>query len=175
MFNWKVLFVKPRTEKKVADYCNIYGIPYYLPLREKSRIVQRRKVKVQLPLFPGYVFVEFATGSQRLQLLQTNCLVKILVPRSGYQLARQLVQVRRALKIDPTLVPDMPLEKGKRVRVISGPFMGMEGLITDLRGRKKRRVVMNLEMIGQSISVEVEPIDIELVDEPKKEKAKKRE
>ena len=171
MFNWKVLFVKPRTDKKVVEYCKAYGISYSLPMREKTRVVQRRKVKVLLPLFPGYVFVVIAANGQRLKLLQTNCLVKILEPTSGYALARQLVQVRRALHADPTLIPDLPLEKGKRVRVINGPFMGFEGLITDLRGKQKRRVVMNLELIGQSIAVEVSPLDIELIDPPKKKNA----
>ena len=57
MKDWKVLFVKPRTEKKVAEYCKLYGIDFYLPLREQTRNVQRRKISVIMPLFPGYVFV----------------------------------------------------------------------------------------------------------------------
>lgn len=79
MLDWKVLYVKPRCEKKVAEYCNLYRIPYFLPLCEKRRIVQRRKVLVTLPLFPGYVFAEFPSA-QRLTLLQTNQLVRILDP-----------------------------------------------------------------------------------------------
>ena len=79
MKNWKVLFVKPRAEKKVTEYCRLYGIPFYLPLRERQRIVQRRKIRVRVPIFPGYVFACFP-DAQRMPLLQTNLLVRILVP-----------------------------------------------------------------------------------------------
>ena len=53
---WHVLHVKPRTEKKVAEFCELRRVLPYLPLREETKIYQRRKVTVQKPAFPGYVF-----------------------------------------------------------------------------------------------------------------------
>ena len=79
MKNWNVLFVKPRTEKKATEYCALYGIPSYLPLRAKTHVVQRRKVTFMVPVFPGYVFAKFSP-EQRLLLLQTNLLVRVLAP-----------------------------------------------------------------------------------------------
>ena len=160
LFNWKVLFVKPRCEKKVAEYCSIYGIEYYLPLHEKQRIVQRRKVKVLLPLFSGYVFANFSED-RRLSLLKTNCLVSILEPESGYRLARDLVMVRKALLEDPGLSPLPTLKRGMRVRIKAGPFMGIEGLVIDLKNRGATQVILNIEMIGQAVSVMTDAIDLE--------------
>ena len=160
MYDWKVLFVKPRTEKKVAQYCTLYKIPYFLPLTQKKRIVQRRKTFVTLPLFSGYVFANFSSA-QRLQLLQSNCIVKILVPQSGYQLARSLVMVRKALTADPQLTAVPPLHKGQKVKIISGPFMGIEGVVTDLRGDGSKTVILNLEMIGQAVPVVTDVLDLE--------------
>ncbi len=158
MHNWKVLFVKPRTEKKVTEYCGLYVIPFYLPLREKTSVVQRRKVTVKIPVFPGYVFARLGP-SQRLQLLQTNLLVRVLEPESPRRMLRDLVMVRRALKVDPSLTPAKPLAQGRLVRIISGPFMGIEGRVARMAGTLK--VILNVDLIGQAVSVTAETDQVE--------------
>ena len=160
MQNWKVLFVKPRTEKKVTEYCELYGIPFFLPLREKTHVVQRRKVTVKTPVFPGYVFAKFAP-SQRLQMLQTNLLVRILEPDDPRRMLRDLVMVRRALRANPTLAAEKPLTRGRKVRIISGAFMGVEGLVARMAGTLK--VVLNVDLIGQAVSVTAEVDQVEML------------
>lgn len=159
MRHWKVIHVKPRCEKKLANYCRLWGITYYLPLREKTRVVQRRKVKVSLPLFSGYLFVSFDL-SRRLELLQSNLIVRILEPRSSVGLLRNLVMVRRALQINPSLESAPPLKRGELVRILDGPFRGIEGRVERLAGTMK--VVLNVEMIGQAIAVtaNVEQVEV---------------
>ena len=158
MKNWKVLFVKPRTEKKVTEYCRLYGIPFYLPLRERQRIVQRRKIQVRVPIFPGYVFACFP-DAQRLALLQTNLLVRILVPINARRLLRELIMVRRALRANPALKAGPPLTEGRMVRILSGTFMGIEGRVKRLAGTV--RVVLNIELIGQAVTVTTDCEQIE--------------
>lgn len=160
MKNWKVLFVKPRTEKKVTEYCALFGIPFYLPLREKRRVVQRRKVVFLLPVFPGYVFAKFP-DAQRLQLLQTNLLVRILDPPAPRRMLRDLIMVRRALKADPELKPSKPLAQGRLVRITGGPFMGVEGRVARMAGTLK--VILNVDMIGQAVSVTAETSQVEVL------------
>jgi transcription termination/antitermination protein NusG len=160
MQNWKVLFVKPRTEKKTTEYCALYGIPFYLPLREKTRVVQRRKVTCMLPVFSGYVFAK-VSAEQRLALMQTNLIVRVLEPNSPRRLLRDLIMVRRALKADPTLKPAKLLTKGHMVRIVSGPFMGIEGRVARMSGTVK--VVLNVDMIGQAVSVTAEVDHVEVL------------
>ena len=160
MHNWKVLFVKPRTEKKVTEYCELYGIPFYLPLRERISVVQRRKVTVKIPVFPGYVFARLGQ-SQRLQLLQTNLLVRVLEPQSPRRLLRDLVMVRRALRVDPSLTPAKPLAQGRLVRIIRGPFMGIEGRVARMAGTLK--VILNVDLIGQAVSLTAETDQVEVL------------
>jgi transcriptional antiterminator RfaH len=161
MKHWKVLFVKPRTEKKVAEYCKLYGVDFYLPMRENMRVVQRRKVSVIVPLFSGYVFVRLLP-SQKLQLQQTNLLVRILEPSNPRKMLRDLVMVRRALRADPSLAPAKPLTKGRLVRIISGPFAGIEGRVARLTAKMK--IVLNIDMIGQATAVEIESDIVEVLD-----------
>ena len=165
MFNWKVLFVKPRTEKKITEYCELYRIPFYLPLQEKTRVVQRRKVQVMLPLFPAYVFARFHM-TERLPLLQTNLLVRILEPLNPRDLVRDMLMVRRALRVDPTMGAIKPLTKGDKVRIIDGPLMGWSGYVMRVDGLIK--VVLNVEMLGQAVSVPVDLHQIEPVDDGEK-------
>lgn len=158
MKHWKVLFVKPRTEKKITLFCKLFNLPYYLPLREKMRVVQRRHITVRTPVFPGYVFARL-DAHQRLKLLQTNLLVRVLEPDNPRLLLRNLVMVRRALRVNPSLEPEQPLLKGRLVRIINGPFMGVEGRVTRIAGKMK--VVINVELIGQAVSVTAEISQIE--------------
>lgn len=160
MQNWKVLFVKPRTEKKVSEYCALYHIPCYLPLRENTCVVQRRKVTSQLPVFPGYVFAKFPL-SQRLPLLQTNLIVRILEPLQPRRLLRDLIMVRRALRADPALKPVKHLAEGQLVRIVGGPFQGVEGRVARLSGTLK--VVLNIDMIGQAVAVTAETDQVEIL------------
>lgn len=160
MQNWKVLFVKPRTEKKVTEYCALYSIPSYLPLRARTRVVQRRKVTFLLPVFPGYVFAKFPS-EQRLLLLQTNLVVRVLEPTNSRRMLRDLIMVRRALKADPELKPTKPLSQGRLVRIIGGPFMGVEGRVARMAGTLK--VVLNVDMIGQAVSVTAETNQVEVL------------
>lgn len=160
MQNWIVLFVKPRTEKKVTEYCKLYGIPSYLPLREKTRVMQRRKVTFMIPVFPGYVFAK-VTPDLRLELLKTNLLVRTLEPLQPRRMLRDLIMVRRALRVNPTLQTAKPLAKGRLVRIISGPFMGIEGRVS--RVSEKMQVILSIDLIGQAVSASVQTDQIELL------------
>ena len=158
--NWQVLFLKPRTEKKVAAVCSAHAIPHYLPLRAVSRVRQRRKISVTLPLFPGYLFVSL-TAETRMPVLQTNHVVRFLQPTRSFRLLRDLVQVRRALALTPDLKPVLLLKKGQRVRIISGPLQGAEGVVRSLTS--SMRVILCVDMIGMGVAVTAARADIEVI------------
>jgi transcription antitermination factor NusG len=151
--SWMVLYLKPRCEKKFAEYCRIHGIEYYLPLRTETKIYQRRKVIVEKPVFPGYFF-SCMDEEGRLTLLKTNNIVRVFVPPEEKRLLFELDQVRKALMADPTLGSCVALERGKRVRITGGAFMGVEGMVSSLKGRSK--VCLNVDMIGRAVAVEVD-------------------
>jgi len=159
--DWQVLFVKPRTEKKVAEVCSAHAIPHYLPLRTVQRLRQRRKIAVRLPLFPGYLFARL-TPETRLRVLQTNHLVRVLKPERSIRLLRDLVRIRRALSLTPDLKPVPQLKRGQRVRIRFGPLQGIEGMVSRMAG--SMRVILAVDMIGMGVAVtaareDVEPIN----------------
>jgi transcription antitermination factor NusG len=158
---WNVLHVKPRREKKVAEHCEQLKVEHYLPLRQETKVYQRRKVTVSKPVFPGYIFASF-DDEGRVSLLKTNCLVRILPSPDESALVHELDQVRAALAVDPTLGATAAMRKGRTVRIVGGPFRGIEGRIDMLKGQTM--VCLNVEMIGQAIRVEVDRSLVELAD-----------
>ena len=159
--DWHVLYLRPRCEKKTAEYCKLCHITYYLPLRSETKIYQRRKVTVEKPVFTGYFFVSFDAAG-RLTLQKTNNIVRILKPVSRRQLLHELAQIRKALAADPTLSTCAALKAGRRVRILTGPFMGIEGVVSNLKGRAK--VCLNVELIGRAVAVEVDREFLEVVE-----------
>ncbi len=151
---WNVLYLKPRTEKKLAEYAQGLSLEHYLPLRSETKIYQRRKVTVEKPVFPGYCFVCFDARGRR-ELLQSNLIVRILEPADETRLLHELDQVRKALAVDPTLNACSALPKGTFVRIRSGPFAGLEGVVAEWRS--PIRVLLNVELINRAVAVETDP------------------
>ena len=158
---WHVLYLRPRTEKKMAEYCSRHDLTHYLPLRNETKIYQRRKVTVSKPVFPGYFFASFDADS-RLQLLKSNHIVRIFDVPFQRPLLHELAQIRRALRVDPTLGACTALQKGRQVRITGGPFTGIEGIVASLKANTK--VCLNVDMIGQAVAVEVDRDLLEVID-----------
>jgi transcriptional antiterminator RfaH len=145
----------------MAEHCRIHGLSHYLPLRRETKIYQRRKVTVDKPVFPGYIFASFDRDG-RMSLLKSNNIVRILEPPSSRQLLHELAQIRRALSVDPALGTCAALKRGRRVRITGGPFMGIEGTVWGMKGAAKVR--LNVDLIGQAVLVEVERMYVKVTD-----------
>ncbi|NQT91729.1 MAG: hypothetical protein HQ559_03135 [Lentisphaerae bacterium] len=161
MTSWHVLYLRPRCEKKMAEYSDIHKIKYYLPLRRETKVYQRRKVTVDKPIFPGYFF-SACDDEQRITLLKTNHIVRVLEPDSQRRFLHELAQIRAALAVDPSLGACEMLETGRRVRIVSGPFQGIEGTVATFKANTL--VLLNVEMIGQAVSVEVARDYLDVID-----------
>lgn len=146
----------------MAGHCIKHGLEHYLPLREETKIYQRRKVTVHKPVFVGYIFVALdRTG--RLALLKTNHILRIIEPENERLLLHQLAQIREALAVDPTLGACAALVRGRRVRISGGPFMGVEGVVWTFK-KDRSKVRLNVEMIGQAVAIEVDKDYLEMLD-----------
>lgn len=153
-----VLHVKPRTEKKVDAYLAAFHCYHYLPTWTKITKVQRRKVRRELPLFPGYVFT-YLNADERLEVLKTNCLVQTIpVPRPR-ELVHQLRQIVHASRRVPDLRPTHPFKVGDLVRITCGPLRGLEGYMR--REGPSASIVLNLDILGQAVETAISPSDCE--------------
>jgi len=145
----------------MAGLCSHEGPSHYLPLRTETKIYQRRRVTVTKPLFPGYVFARF-TPEQRVTLLKSNAVVRIIEAPRQRELLHQLAQIRKALLIDPSLGACEAIKAGRRVQVTAGPFQGIEGIVASVKGHTLVR--LNIELIGQAVALEIERDALALLD-----------
>jgi len=157
---WYVLHVRPRCEKKTAAYCSALPLYHYLPLTKERKKYQRRQVEILKPLFPGYVFVRFRP-EQRLSVLQSGQIARVLEVKDQARFISEIEQIRKALGADPGLRACPALTTGMMVRITSGPFQGLEGIVVKAKAqtsprRGQARVIINVDMIGQGVAIEAD-------------------
>lgn len=160
-----MLHVKPRTEKKVVEYLDVYRCFRHLPLYVKITRVQRRKVRRELPLFPGYVFTRL-TPEERVRMLQTNLIVRTIFVERPRPMIHQLRQIARVTRAAAHQVrPANPYKVGDYVRVVHGAFRGTEGYIK--REGANASICLNVDILGTAVEVSISPEDVEKVNGPK--------
>lgn len=157
--HWYAAYTCANHEKRVAQQMRERSLDYFLPQYKAMRRWKDRRVELDLPLFPGYVFVRVALR-ERLRVLQVSSVVN-LVSFGGRPVAlpdEQMTRLRDGLATKLRAGPHPYLTVGRRVRILRGALEGMEGILLRLRGSV--RVVLSVELILRSISVEVDAADI---------------
>jgi transcription antitermination factor NusG len=157
---WYAAYTSANHEKRVAEQLTRRSVEHLLPLYHTVRRWKDRKVQLQLPLFPGYVFVRLALRD-RLQVLQVPGVAN-LVGFSGMPAAlpqEEIDALRTSLLISARAEPHPYLTVGRRVRIKAGPFAGMEGILI---GKKNQaRLVISLDFIQRSVAVEVSALELD--------------
>lgn len=151
---WWVAHTKARFEKAFARDMSGHGIGYFLPMRKKTIFSGGRKRCVMIPFFTSYVFV-CGTESDRYMALTTNRLCQMIDVIDQDGLIRELSRIEKALSSGAVIdhYPHLPV--GNRCRVVSGPMMGIEGVVVERRD-EKARMVLEVTILGQSAVVEVD-------------------
>jgi transcription antitermination factor NusG len=159
---WWALYTRHQHEKTVAEMLATKGFEVFLPLYDSMRRWKDRKKLLSLPLFPCYVFVR-GNLERKLQVVTTPGVHMILY--RGEQLAvipeLEIEAIRAAVEGNFRVEPHPFLKCGDRVRVMRGSLAGVEGILT----RKKNlcRLVLSVEMLAQSVAVEIDAADVEPV------------
>lgn len=163
-WHWYVLHTRSRFESVVQESLQKKTHEVFLPkVRVRSKRRDRR-VMLDAPLFPGYLFVRSNLHPHHhLDILKTVGAVKLIgnkqspVAVSDETVESLKIMVRQTSEI----VTGSRFRKGDRVVVIAGIFAGIVGVFTRYRGLG--RVVVNVELLGQFASVEVDEDDVEVI------------
>lgn len=158
---WWVVHTRSRNEKALAHDLISKNISYFLPMSWKVSRRSRRTVRSLLPLFSGYLFF-CGQEDQRVELLQTNRVANLIEVNDQETLLNELVQLDQALRAGAPLTPYKYIKAGQRCRVIAGPLIGMEGIV--VRSKNAIRLVLQIDMLGQAASVEIDIDMIEVLD-----------
>jgi transcription antitermination factor NusG len=157
---WYAAYTCANHEKRVREQLEQRSIESYLPLYETVRRWKDRRMRLQLPLFPGYVFVRMVLVD-RLRVLQVPSVVR-LVGFNGHLAAlpeAEIEGLKNGLAGGVRAEPHPFLTVGRRVKIKAGPLQGREGIL--IRRKGSLRVVLSIDLIQRSIVVDVEVADVE--------------
>ena len=152
--NWYAAYTMPRHEKLVANQLTLRAVETYLPLYRAIHNWNGRKAQVDLPLFPGYVFVRMPILSRVRVLEQPGVIRLVGCNGKAIPLPDEDIERLRSSLAFCKAEPYPFLAPGQRIRIKSGPMAGLEGKI--LRRKGKVRLVVSLELIQRSIVFEVD-------------------
>lgn len=157
---WYALYTRSRHEKVVNEGLQKKGIEAFLPLRRISRHWSDRVQTLEEPIFSGYLFVRIPLR-ERLEVLQTRGSVRFVsfnsLPTPIQE--KELEAIRRFVEEELSIDPYPYLAEGDRVYVRSGPLKGVEGFI--VRKNRHTRLVISLDLLFQSVSVEIDEALVE--------------
>ena len=156
---WYAAYIVTRHEKVVAQQLQRRGLESFLPLYRATRRWKNRRAHVELPLFPGYLFVRINIA-ERVRALEVPGVVHIVsvrgepveVPDGEVESLRTAMRIRSS-------EPCSYLSSGKRIRIKAGPLQGLEGVV--VRQNSQARIIVSVDFIQRSTAIELWPEDLE--------------
>ncbi|MGE5681387.1 MAG: UpxY family transcription antiterminator [Bacillota bacterium] len=157
--NWFALYTKPKHEFKAAEQLSDTGIEYYLPAIIKIKQWSDRKKKISEPLIRGYIFIK-ANEKERILALQQSAMVRC-VTFNGKPATIPDWQIEN-LKIMLSTNEDVSLteviQSGTKVKIISGPFEGVIGVVNETSAGKTLSISIDLLKRSVTATLPVESV-----------------
>ena len=157
--SWYAIYTRANHEKVVAAQLKARAVDHFFPVYRSVRRWRDRRVQLDLPLFPGYVFVRLKV-EDRLKALQIPSVVS-LVGFNGTPAVLPDVEVealRSALSRNLEARPHPFLEVGRRVRITKGPAAGLSGVLK--RRKNGCWMVVSIDLVQRSMIVTVQDTDL---------------
>lgn len=159
---WYAAQTRSRHERLVAHHLGLRGIVQYLPTITETHRWSDRRRKIELPLFPGYVFVQIVeTNEFRVQVLRIPGVVRLVgfapggtpIPADQIESIRTLLDSHLSWTIHPFL------KTGQRVRVRGGALDGVEGIFLKQSGLDT--LVISVDAIQRSLCISIQGYRLE--------------
>ena len=170
--NWYVIHTYSGYEKKVKDNLErkvrSMGLENVIerilvPEEDEIDVKDGRKRTVRRKIYPRYVFVEMEGNDRSWYVVRNTPGVTGFVGSATKPVPLEPQEVRRILKsqgIEKEVRPQISVEIGEQVRIISGPFDNFYATITEINNEKGTLKGL-IDMFGRETSVEVDYSQIE--------------
>ncbi len=151
--NWFALCTKPRHEFKAAAQLQENEIEFYLPTITTTRRWSDRRKKITEPIFKGYIFAH-VNEKERIISLEQPAIIRCVVfeGKPAVIPAWQIESIKKMLEESLDIFVSDKIPKGSKVKVISGPFNGVIGVVT-LNPNNGRMLAVSIDMLHRSVLV----------------------
>ncbi len=154
---WYAVHVKARKEKAAARALGERGFEVFLPARIERRPWSDRVKRVELALFPGYLFVRTPmSAARRVELLRSGHAYDLVGRLPGDERIAHAIpdgeidSLKTLLATERDLDPTERLVEGTRVVVVGGPLRGVRGVVEEAPDGR-RRVVVQIALLGRGV------------------------
>lgn len=150
---WYAAYTRCNHEKVVKKVLNEKNVVTFLPQIIVPSKRKDRKILIKRPLFPNYLFIKLdEVHDNWMKVFRTPGLVRICGNGRPMPIPDEDIEsIRIFINSDRNLYPLSFLRIGSRVQVISGPLTGAIGILVK-EDRKRRRLVVSIELMGQSVA-----------------------
>lgn len=161
--------VKENLERRVESM----GIQDYLfrVLVAEEKVIEfnkaGKKVEKSRNIFPGYLFVEMIMTDEAWYIVRNTPGVTGFIGSSGggakpFPVSPEEIEsiLRRIGMSDKKLIVDFA--KGDRVKILSGPFSGLEGVVDSMNDDAQTAMVLTI-LFGRETPTEISYTDIERI------------
>ncbi len=158
---WYAIYTKSRAEKKTYALLKQRGFEVYLPLQKRFKQWSDRKKWVEEPLFNSYMFV-YVSEREYYEVLQAPVVVRYITFSGKAAPIRedQILFLKKILSSESELeISDHQFSVGEKVKVVGGPFHGMDGELVDIYNSK--RFMIRFDQLNKSIILNIPTVYLE--------------
>jgi len=160
---WLAVWTHSHCEQTVHEQLTERGYHAFLPMM--TMWSRRRGVRrlIPTPMFPGYLFLRHDDAANRpLEWSRIRGAVRALgerwdrpsiIPEHEIDAIERLVSGRQRV------LPFPYLTQGQRMRIVSGPLAGVEGLLVESRSRQGL-LVLSVNLLQRSVAVVVDGTEV---------------
>jgi len=159
---WFAIYTYPKHESAVAERLSGQELEVFYPSLLRESRWKDRRTWIKRPLFPGYVFVR-VLPNDRIAVLRAPGVIRIVSCR-GIPLAipDSEIEAVRLCVLAGSVEPHPYVERGMRVRLTSGPYAGIEGVVSHTDNGRK--LIVSVAAIHQAVALDIDSCGLECVD-----------
>jgi transcription antitermination factor NusG len=132
------------------------GYEEFLPIYTSRRRWSDRVKKIDVQLFPGYLFCRFDPQDRLVPVLTTPGVIGIVgAGKTPIPVAPEEIEaVKTVLRSGLAVQPWPSLGVGSRIFIEDGPLAGLEGTVTN--DDKIYRLIVSVSLLQRSVAVEID-------------------
>ena len=153
---WYALRIQSRLASLASTTLRGKGYEEFSPLYRSRRRWSDRTKELELPLFPGYLFLRFDVSDRLVPILTTPGVIGIVgIGKTPAPVDLDEIEaIRVILRSGLAAQPWPSLRVGSKVYIERGPLAGLEGIITNTD--KVYRLIVSVSLLQRSVAVEID-------------------
>ena len=155
--SWYLLYCKAKEENRAFDNLKNQGVESFFPTMQVEKIIRKKRVLVDIALFPNYLFVSIDEQHANFNSIRsTRGVIDFVKFGNVYTkvptgLVAQL-QLKQAMR-DNSGVDEPLFNKGEKVVIQQGAFKGIEAIYDCTDGLERSMLLINLLNKATKLSV----------------------